>query len=889
MSSAPVPDESFPKSYVPSAAEGRWYPIWEESGAFRPEVRDGGTPYCIVIPPPNVTGVLHMGHAFEHSLIDATIRRKRMQGFAALWLPGTDHAGIATQNVVERRLRDEGIDRHQLGREAFVARVWEWKQESGGTITTQMRRLGSSCDWSRERFTMDEGLSRAVRTVFVRLYAEGLIYRANRIINWCPRCHTALSDIEVEHEELDGELVHIRYPFVEGDGYVTVATTRAETMLGDTAVAVNPADPRYEGLVGRTLRLPLVGREIPLIADAAVDPEFGTGAVKVTPAHDPNDFEIAQRHHLPAIDIFDESAVLTHEGGSFEGMDRFAARDAVKDALRAADALEQVEPHRHSVGHCYRCHTVVEPRLSLQWFVKVEPLARPAIAAVRDDRTQFVPERWEKTYFNWMENVRDWCISRQIWWGHRIPAWYCGDCGHVNVAPEDPTTCTACGSSDLRQDDDVLDTWFSSALWPFSTLGWPDQTEDLERFYPNAMLHTGFDIIFFWVARMMQMGLHFMDGVPFHEVAIHGLVKDAEGRKMSKSYGNVVDPLELVDQYGADALRFALTRAASPGQDVPLATEWVEGARNFVNKIWNSARFVSFNLDGQPLASLEGELPAPELLRVADRWILSRLAHVIESVDRGFEAYDFAKAIAELQKFVWSEFCDWYIELAKLSLNAGGDARERTQRVLATVLGSILRLLHPVIPFVTEELWDRLGGEGHLITGAWPQSQADWIDANTDEVMDDVTEIVSAIRRFRSEHSIAPSKRFVAFVAPGDGAQDSALQTLQGEICALAGLERLDLISGRHASSGEQRLVAAGAEIVIPFAGLIDLDAARQQLDRQIEKLRVELEKVRRKLADPSFTAKAPREIVDKQEVREGELSDAVGALFAQRELFGDG
>ncbi|MFN8037196.1 MAG: valine--tRNA ligase [Acidimicrobiia bacterium] len=889
MPEAREASDSFPKSYAPTDAEGRWYPVWEDSGAFRPELRPDGEPFCIVIPPPNVTGSLHMGHAFEHSLIDATIRRKRMQGFAALWLPGTDHAGIATQNVVERLLRDEGVDRHQVGREAFVERVWEWKRHSGGTITTQMRRLGSSCDWTRERFTMDDGLSRAVRVVFVRLYTEGLVYRANRIINWCPRCHTALSDIEVEHEEVDGELVHIRYPFVEGDGYVTVATTRAETMLGDTAVAVNPADPRYEHLVGRALRLPLVGREIPLVADEAVDAEFGTGAVKVTPAHDPNDFEIAQRHHLPAIDIFDESAVVNHEGGAFEGMDRFAARDAVKAALGEAGLLEKVEPHRHSVGHCYRCHTVVEPRLSLQWFVKVEPLARPAIAAVRDDRTQFVPERWEKTYFNWMENVRDWCISRQIWWGHRIPAWYCGDCGHVNVSVEDPTACGACGSADLRQDDDVLDTWFSSALWPFSTLGWPDHTGDLTRFYPNSMLHTGFDIIFFWVARMMQMGLHFMDDVPFREVAIHGLVRDADGRKMSKSYGNVVDPLELIDRFGADALRFALTRAASPGQDVPLATEWVEGARNFVNKIWNSARFVSINLDGRPLSSLEGDLPDPALLRVADRWILSRLAQVIDAVDRGFDAYDFAKGVGELQKFVWSEFCDWYIELAKLPLQAGGDAREHTQRVLATVLGAVLRLLHPVIPFVTEELWSRLGGAGLLITTEWPTARDEWIDQPTDAAIAAVTEIVSAIRRFRSEHSIAPSRRFVAYIAPADGGQDSTLQTLQPEICALAGLERLDLTSGRHATQGEQRLVAAGAEIVIPFDGLIDVAAARAQLDRQIGKLEVELEKVRAKLADPSFTGRAPRNIVEKQEVREGELSDAVGALMAQRRMFGDG
>ncbi|MCZ7527006.1 MAG: valine--tRNA ligase [Acidimicrobiia bacterium] len=701
----------FPRAYDPGPAEARWYPRWEEAGAFRPELHPEGDPFVIVIPPPNITGSLHMGHAFEHALIDATVRRKRMQGHAALWLPGTDHAGIATQNVVERELTKEGLDRHRLGREAFVARVWAWKGESGGQITQQMRRMGASCDWTRERFTMDDGLSLAVRIVFVRLYEEGLVHRANRIINWCPRCHTALSDIEVEHEEVDGELVRVRYPFVEGDGSVTVATTRAETMLGDTAVAVHPGDERYAGAVGRTLRLPLVGREIPVVADDAVDPGFGTGAVKVTPAHDPNDFEIAQRHGLPAVDIFDESATLTHEGGRFEGLGRFQARQAVKDALAAEGALEEVVPYRHAVGHCYRCKTVVEPRLSLQWFVRVAPLAQPAAQAVRDGRTRFVPERWERVYLAWMENLRDWCISRQIWWGHRIPAWYCGDCGHVTVAVEEPATCEACGSSDLRQDDDVLDTWFSSALWPFTTMGWPDETDDLARFYPNSVLHTGFDIIFFWVARMMMMGLHFAGDVPFREVAIHGLVRDAEGRKMSKSFGNVVDPLALADRYGADALRFALTRAASPGQDVPLAEEWVEGGRNFLNKLWNSARFVALHLDGRPLADLEG-VDDPAALPLPERWLLSRTAQVVEAVDRGFERYDFAEGVRELQQFTWGELCDWGIELAKLPLGGSPQERERAQRVLATALAAVLRLLHPVAPFVTEELWHRLGAEG---------------------------------------------------------------------------------------------------------------------------------------------------------------------------------
>jgi valyl-tRNA synthetase len=886
---APVAD--FPTAYDPEPVEGRWYDAWEQAGAFRPEINAGGTPFCIVIPPPNVTGTLHMGHAFEHSLIDATIRRKRMQGFAALWVPGTDHAGIATQNVVERELAKEGLDRHEIGRDAFVERVWRWKEDQGGRITAQMRRMGSSCDWSRERFTMDEGCSRAVRVVFVRLYEQGLVYRANRIINWCPRCHTALSDIEVEHEDVDGELVHIRYPFSDGDGFITVATTRAETMLGDTGVAVHPADPRYAGAVGRTMLLPLVGREIPVVADESVDPEFGTGAVKVTPAHDPNDFEIAQRTGLPTVDIFTDSAVVNEAGGRFAGLARYAAREAVKEALRVEGLIDGVEDHRHAVGHCYRCHTVVEPRLSLQWFVKSRPLAVPAVEAVRDDRTQFVPERWEKLYFDWLENLRDWCVSRQIWWGHRIPAWYCRDCGTVIVSVEDPTSCHGCMSSDLTQDEDVLDTWFSSALWPFTTLGWPEPTEDLSRFYPNAMLHTGFDIIYFWVARMMQMGLHFQGDVPFREVAIHGLVRDAEGRKMSKSFGNVVDPLALAGRHGADALRFALVRAASPGHDVPLAEEWVEGARNFVNKLWNAARFVALNLDGLPLAELAagpvdvdvvgGELPLP------DRWILSRLAQVAAAVDEGFERYDFAEGVQKLQAFTWGEFCDWYLELAKLPLAAGGEERARAQGVLATVTGGILCLLHPVIPFVTEELWHRLGGEGLLATQRWPAPARHRVDAGADTAMAAVIEIVSAIRRFRSEHRIPPSKRLVAFVISPEGADLPDLASLDGEIRSLAGLERLALVAARDPQPKEQRMVAAGATIVLPLEGVVDIAAAAADLDRQIERLRGDLEKSGRKLADDGFVTRAPAHVVDEMRRRDSAAREALATLLAQRAQLG--
>ena len=872
------------KAYDPAGVESRWYEEWENAGAFRPEVNPDGEPFCIVIPPPNVTGSLHMGHAFEHSLIDATVRRKRMMGLAALWLPGTDHAGIATQNVVERELAKEGVDRHAIGREAFVERVWEWKEQSGGRITSQMRSMGSSCDWSRERFTMDEGCSRAVRAVFVSLYQQDLIYRANRIINWCPRCHTALSDIEVEHEEVTGELVHIRYPMQDGSGSVSVATTRAETMLGDTGVAVHPSDERYAGAVGKTLVLPLVGREIPVVADELVDPSFGTGAVKVTPAHDPNDFDIAARTGLPPVNIFDESAVVNENGGRFAGMDRFAAREAVKEALAAEGVLVKVDEHTHSIGHCYRCHTVVEPRLSLQWFVKSRPLAVPAMDAVRDDRTQFVPERWEKLYFDWMENLRDWCVSRQIWWGHRIPAWYCTDCSAVIVASEDPTGCPECPSSNLVQDEDVLDTWFSSALWPFTTLGWPDQTPDLERYYPNAMLHTGFDIIYFWVARMMQMGLQFQGDVPFREVAIHGLVRDKDGRKMSKSYGNVVDPLELAGRYGADALRFALVRAASPGHDVPLAEEWVQGGRNFVNKLWNAARFVAMNLDAQPLADLAGAPLDDDTLSLPDRWILSRLAQVTADVDEGFERYDFAEGVQRLQAFTWDEFCDWYVELAKRPLSAGGADRLRTQQVLARALSGILRLLHPAIPFVTEELWHRLGGAGMIVSAAWPDRSAYRVDAAADEAMAGLIEIVSAIRRFRSEHGIKPSKKLAAFVVPTGDAQAASLRALAAEFSSLAGLEKLDVVGTRPPAPGEQRLVAAGATVVIPLEGVVDVAAALADLDRQVAKLRAEGEKMAAKLGDDGFTTRAPANVVDEMRRRHAANAEAIETLIAQRD-----
>jgi valyl-tRNA synthetase len=640
-----------PKSYDPHAVEDRLYREWEEAGLFAPT--GDGDPFCIVLPPPNVTGSLHIGHALDHSIQDAIIRRKRMQGFRALWLPGMDHAGIATQNVVERELAKEGTSRHDLGREAFVARVWKWKEEYGGTITRQMRRLGDSVDWSRECFTMDEQRSRAVRTVFVRLYDEGLIYRGNRITNWCPRNMTALSDIEVEHEDTDGELVELKYPLSHGSGYITIATTRVETMLADVAVAVNPTDERYKELVGKTAMLPIMNRELPIIADDAIDKDFGTGALKVTPAHDQVDFEIAQRHNLPAITVIALDGTMNENAGPYAGMDRYEARKAVLEALRAQGLIgNEIRPYTHPVGHCQRCHAEVEPLLMEQWYLRVEPLARPAMDAVREGLTRFVPKRFERNYFDWMENLRDWCISRQLWWGHRIPVFTCAN-GHQFAALDDPTTCTQCESTKLTQDPDVLDTWFSSALWPFSTLGWPDKTKDLETFYPTSVLVTGYDIITFWVSRMMMMGLHFMEEVPFRDAHIHGMVRDFRGKKMSKSFGNVIDPLVMIDKYGADALRLTLVRGATLGSDVPVDEKWIEGDRNFCNKIWNISRFVLLN------GAAPGELPPPERRTLADRWILSRLDAVTREADWAMEEYDFARAAQTLRQCTWNEFADW--------------------------------------------------------------------------------------------------------------------------------------------------------------------------------------------------------------------------------------
>ncbi|MCL1599859.1 MAG: valine--tRNA ligase [Actinomycetia bacterium] len=847
-------------TYQPEEVESRWYAIWEESGAFRPEVNPDGEPYCIVIPPPNVTGVLHMGHALDHAIQDVIIRRKRMQGYAALWLPGTDHAGIATQNVVERELRDEGLTRHDIGREAFIERVWEWKAKSGDTISTQMRKLGDSTDWSRERFTFDDGLSAAVRKVFVTLYEEGLIYRANRIINWCPRCHTALSEIEVEHEDDPGELTYIRYPFTDGSGFITVATTRPETMLGDTAIAVHPDDERYQSAIGKTVTLPLIGREIPVVGDEGVEHEFGTGAVKVTPAHDPLDFEIGQRHDLESVTVIDTEAKITHAGGEFAGMDRFEAREAVRSRLREIDAIEKVEEHPHSVGHCSRCHTVVEPLLSLQWFVEVQPLVGPAIDAVKSGRTRFIPKRWEKNYFHWMENLQDWCVSRQLWWGHRIPAWYCNACEETIVSMQDPSECS-CGSTDLRRDEDVLDTWFSSALWPFSTLGWPEETDDLARFYPTSTLVTGFDIIFFWVARMMKMGIHFTDDAPFTDIVIHGMVRDVDGRKMSKSTGNALDPLELIAEYGADSVRLALIQSAAPGHDIPLNTDWVDASRRFGNKLWNATRFAVEFMDVTDVPNEGGypQDPGPE-----DAWVLARLGEVAANVDRLLDEYRLSDAYGMLYNFAWSEVFDWYLEMAKTI--AKDDVRAATMRqTLGVVLRDVLKLFHPAIPFITEELWSTMrDDDGLLVTASWP----DVPDYSAPAHVDSLQELVTEVRRFRSQHQIARKTEVPVTIVSSDGPLPD---WWLAQMATLADCSPSN--GGRPVSTaGHARMHCHGIEAFISLDGLIDVEAERPRIRKVIADLEASISRSRAKLDNPNFRDRAPAAVVAQEQERVAEV-----------------
>jgi valyl-tRNA synthetase len=868
------------KSYDPHQVEDRWYHYWEERGYFRADEDSEQKTYSIVIPPPNVTGVLHIGHALNNTLQDILIRFKRMEGCNVLWMPGTDHAGIATQNVVEKQLLEEGLDRHTLGRERFIERVWKWKEQSGGTIIGQLKKLGASCDWSRERFTMDEGLSEAVKEVFVRLYQEGLIYRSHYIINWCPRCQTALSDLEVEHQEVLGKLYHLKYPFKDSERFVVVATTRPETMLGDTAVAVNPEDERYRAVVGKKVILPVVNREIPVIGDPYVDIEFGTGCLKITPAHDFNDFEIGLKHGLEQIKVIDEAGRMNENAGLYQGRDRFECREQMVEDFERDGILIKVEDYRHVVGHCYRCKTIVEPNLSLQWFVKTKPLAKTAIEAVRDEGTRIVPEMWEKTYFEWMENIRDWCISRQIWWGHRIPAWYCDQCKEVIVSKETPASCPKCGFHRLTPDMDVLDTWFSSALWPFSTMGWPKQTQLLKRFYPTSVLVTGFDILFFWVARMMMMGLKFMGDVPFREVYIHGLVRDERGEKYSKTRGNVVDPLDLIDRFGADALRFTLAALTMPGSDLKLSESRTEGYRHFANKIWNASRFALMNLEKFKIDETAQKV-SPKVFSLPDRWIRGRLNQVIREVQKSLEEYRFNEASHALYQFIWHEFCDWYLELTKLFLYKEGNKKTQnlTKRTLLEVLDSILRLLHPFMPFITEEIWQQLPQRKEnesIMIAEYPKPNEQFDDEAAQEEMALIIEVTNALRNIRGEMNLPPGEQITVLLRTKSKEVEKKLRDNQSFIQFLALVNELQFGWDLEKPLYSAFVVVGDVEIFVP------MDRSRMQEEaRRLQKEIVKIEKesgfAMKKLSNEQFLAKAPPEVV--QEVKEKALE-----LRTQRE-----
>jgi valyl-tRNA synthetase len=861
--------------YEPHDVEKRWYDFWEKERLFAAsESESTRNCYSIVIPPPNVTGVLHMGHALNNTLQDILCRYRRLRGDNVLWMPGTDHAGIATQNVVEKKLAGEGLNRYQVGREKFIEAVWEWRNEYGSAIINQLKRLGASCDWDRERFTMDDGLSRAVRKVFVTLYQEGLIYRGNYIINWCPRCHTALADLEVEHEVHDGFLYHIRYPFSEGTGGVVVATTRPETMLGDTAVAVNPEDERYHGVESRNVVLPLMNREIPVIQDNFVDTSFGTGALKITPAHDPNDFEIGNRHHLERVKVIGDDGLMTPEAGKFEKMDRFQCRKAVVEALKKEGLLEKIEPYQHGIGHCYRCNTVIEPNLSKQWFVKTKPLAEKAIEAVKNGDTRIIPEIWTKTYFEWMNNIKDWCISRQIWWGHQIPAWTCEHCKEVIVAMDSPDTCPVCKGKELKQDTDVLDTWFSSALWPFSTMGWPDETRVLKMFYPTSVLVTGFDILFFWVARMMMMGLHFMGDVPFKDVYVHALVRDEEGKKMSKSTGNVIDPLNVIDSYGTDAFRFTLAAFAAQGRDVKMSEKRVEGYRHFINKIWNAARFALMHID-------KGYKDIPDgSLSLVDRWVLSRLNRVAVSVSESLDGYRFNDAAGVLYNFVWHEFCDWYLEAVKPTLygRKGINRKTATLSVLWRVLHDTLILLHPFIPFVTEEIWNKLPGtKGSVMKSVFPMDAADtglYQDSEAELTMSLITGIITGIRNIRGEMNISPSLSLTVSVHSQEESIRKTVTQYKDIIINLARLESLSVENTGRRPKSSATYVVEDATIFVHLEGIIDFARESNRLDKEINKLTNELNMVTKKLRNEDFLDKAPKDVVEKVKERYGSIME---------------
>ncbi|MDR1611464.1 MAG: valine--tRNA ligase [Planctomycetota bacterium] len=898
--------EQLPKHYIPADVEPRWLEAWLKEGSFRSEPNRAKKPYSIVIPPPNVTGILHMGHALNNTLQDILVRHARMRGFETLWMPGTDHAGIATQNVVERALAEEGLHRDTLGREEFVKRVWQWREKYGSTIVTQLKRLGCSCDWRRERFTMDEGLSRAVREVFVRLYNDGLVYRGRRLINWCVRCHTALSDDEIEHEEKQSSLWHVRYPVKGSKKILTVATTRPETMLGDTAVAVHPDDKRYADLVGAVVILPVMNRELPVIADAMVDPAFGSGVVKITPAHDPNDFEAGLRHDLEQITVIGPDGTMTEAAGKYAGLDRFRARKKLVEELDELGLLAKVEEHKNSVGQCYRCGQIVEPFLSEQWFVSMRPLADKAIQASKDGKIKFVPGRWERVYLSWLENVRDWCISRQIWWGHRIPVWHCGACGEMTVAVEDPTVCSKCGSDDIAQDPDVLDTWFSSALWPFSTFGWPEETPELDYYYPTSVLVTARDIIYFWVARMVMMGLHFMRDIPFPEVCINGTILDEFGARMSKSRENGIDPLVMIqggkqrrfgkefayEAYGADAVRYTLCTLTTDGQDIKLSPTRFEMGRNFINKMWNASRFVLMRLSGVDQGT--GPL-ALEDLDFADRWILSGLGKAIGEAGRQLSGYRFHEYAKTLYEFAWGDVCDWYLELVKPRF--GGDSAAVPARVLTWVLDNLLRLLHPVTPFFSEEVWRLLAAVAPsrglgvpepaaplLVRAPWPEADPSWADAKVEADMEQAMGVIRAIRNIRAKFNLSPKARLAVTVSAAEAGIRDALLPLVDMIKAQAGAESLDLgiDLGKPAQSAAE--VMTGLQVYLPLAGLMDVDLERKRIEKEFDRKRDTLVRLNEKLRNHEFTSKAPPEVVRREEERKAELARQMGELEALRD-----
>ena len=869
------------KTYDAKEVESRWYQLWESRGYFRADAASDRPAFSIVIPPPNVTGSLHMGHMLNHTVHDVVVRRKRMQGFNTLWLPGMDHAGIATQNVVERELRKEGLTRHDLGREKFIERVWQWKEQYGGIILKQIRRIGASCDWSRERFTLDAGLSRAVREVFVLLYEEGLIYRGKRLINWCPRCMTALSDLEVIPTPVDSKFYYIRYPLKgQQNTFVEVATTRPETMLGDTAVAVNPKDERYKKYKGQFVILPLMNREIPFIEDDLVDPAFGTGVVKVTPAHDPADFEMGQRHDLPQIEVIGEDAKITEAGGPYKGLDRTEARKRVVEDLEAQGFLVRTEPFTHNVGHCQRCHTVVEPLLSTQWFVKIKPLSEVATAAVQQGRTEFVPPKFANDYFAWMHNIRDWCISRQLWWGHRIPAWYCDACNEIIVSRTDPDHCPKCGGKNLRQDEDVLDTWFSSGLWPFSTLGWPEQTADLKTFYPTTLLITAYDIIFFWVARMMMFGLKFMKDVPFKAVYITGIIRDAERQKMSKSKGNVVDPLEICDRYGTDAVRFALARMGAPGTDIAVSDELLDSYRAFATKIWNAARFIFRYVDESDRQPSPAELKQSSLSLV-DRWILSRLARATERVNRSVELYNLHEGARHIYDFFWHEFCDWYLEMIKLH-------PEQSKPTLMYVFESSLRLLHPFMPFITEELWQNLPHKGEsIVIAPYPESGSAMVDERAESEADLLQDIIVKVRNIRSEMNVDAKQTVPLRIATDDPRLKELLSDSREYIFKLAQVNQVEIVPKLSADKLAAHAVAGGLALEVPLAGLIDVEAERTRLKKDMEKVQREIDGLERKLSNASFVDRAPREVVEENRRRLADYQDQAAKLTQGLERLG--